>query len=419
MKLHRLSYRTRNVTRLAIWGFAFALSACFPNVSTGRTPPDPTAQPPEDPLALLPPTPDLSDEIIAPVVPLVQSRLGIQGHFGVALDEMDRLLELVSTAGFSWVKNQIDWSENETPPDVYPELAHLDAFMDDAERRGLNVLLSIVKAPDWARSANDGYGPPDDYDQLYDFVTFLANRYRPRLDHIQIAFEIWNEPNTSADWAGAPISAREYVRLLAGASYSIRAQDTRYMIISAGLAPTGLNDGIIAVDDRAYLRDMYRAGVANYADAIGVHPYGWANPPWARCCGDPNLEPTHDDHPSFFFLDTIADYRAIQAEFGDSSRPLWATEFGWGTVEGLGIAVPEDAPYYAYVSERQQAEYILHAYVMAQSWDFMGPMFLWNLNVATILGYEPSQAAYSLLATLDRPRLAYIAIRDAPKVATP
>ncbi|MEJ2149588.1 MAG: hypothetical protein P8Z40_08905 [Chloroflexota bacterium] len=43
-------------------------------------------------------------------------------------------------------------------------------------------------------------------------------------------------------------------------------------------------------------------------------------------------------------------------------------------------------------------------------------MFLWNLNVATLDGYDPNQGAYSILAQIDRPRLAYDVLRDTPRI---
>lgn len=367
------------------------------------------------PSPVAPPTPQPTpDRTPVPGPPLLQSRLGIQGYFAIP-ELMDQWLSRVTEAGFTWVKYQVDWRLIENPPDVYPTLSTLDAFMDDAQGRHLNVLLSIVKAPDWARSSTEGYGPPTDYDTLTDFVDFLAVRYKPRLDTIQIAFEIWNEPNTSREWAGAPLSAQDYVRLLAGAYVAIKAEDARYTVISAGLAPTGVNDGINSIDDRTFLRQMYQADLARVTDAVGVHPYGWANPPWLKCCGDPNSPLGYDNHPSFFFQNTIEDYRAIQAEYNDTNKKLWVTEFGWGTMEGTGAAIPANAPYFASITQQQQAQYIWQAYLMAQQWDYMGPMFLWNLNMATIPSVDPESAAYSLFLAPDQPRPAYILLRDAPK----
>lgn len=377
------------------------------------------ASAPSTPPTLPPPTlQPQPNRTPVPGPPLVRSHLGIQGYFAIP-EVMDQWMAKVTDMGFTWVKYQVDWRQLENPPDQYPTLSTLDAFMDDAQGRRLNILLSIVKAPDWARSTTEGSGPPADYGALTDFAKFLAGRYKNRLDTIQIAFEIWNEPNTLREWVGAPLSAKDYVNLLAGAYVAIKAEDMRYTVISAGLAPTGISDGVNSIDDREYLRQMFDADLARVSDGIGVHPYGWANPPSARCCGDPNTPPGYDEHPSFFFLNTIEDYRAMQLEYGDGADKLWITEFGWGTVEGFGVPVPPGAPYFTDITEQLQAEYVWQAYLMAQQWDYMGPMFLWNLNMVTIPSVDAEAAAYSIFSSIDNPRPAYELLRDAPKIDIP
>jgi hypothetical protein len=323
------------------------------------------------------------------------------------------LLDMVAyQLQFTWVKVQVDWSIIEYAPDQYSiELDKLDAFMQDATTRELYILLSVVKAPDWARATVEEDGPPRDYQEYYDFLRFLIERYSYRIN----AMEVWNEPNLRREWNGAAMSGGEYVRLLSGAYQTIESMDPRITVISAGLAPTGVTNET-SIDDRLYLRQMYEAGLAANTDVVGIHPYGWANPPQLRCCNDPSGPPTHNNHPTFFFLNTIEDYRAIQTEFGDSSRQLWATEFGWGTMEGLSLPLPNDQPFFEFVNQEQQSRYIRDAYLMAQQWDFMGPMFLWNLNVATLDGYvDPNQAGYSILIDINHARAAYNVLRDTPK----
>jgi LysM repeat protein len=381
------------------------LSAAVAVAVTPTVDPSPSVQP-----TPLPPT-------RVPENALSRSLLGVQGFFFVeSAEHRQRLLDMVAyEAGFGWVKQQIRWDEFEYLPGQYNQdmLAGLDAFMQDAFQRDLRILLSISTAPDWARSTTEQHGPPVNYTDYANFVWFIVDRYKYRLS----AIEIWNEPNLQREWYGAPLNGAEYVRLLAAGYEAVKSAypEGNLTVVSAGLAPTGVNDGVTAVDDRTFLRQMYEAGFANYTDVIGIHPYSWGNPPWTSCCGDWGGAPSHNDHRSFFFLNTIEDYRAIQAEYGDSGRQLWATEFGWGSMDGLGRPVPADAPFYNYVNKDQQAEYILSAFRMGQSWDFMGPMFLWNLNVATFADFDDSQAAYSILAGSDAPRPAYTAIRNVPK----
>jgi len=373
-----------------------------PVVPTSTETPSPTAFPPS-------PAP-----VEIPEGALRRSLLGIQGHFLVPDETRNTLLDMVAyDLQFGWVKIQVDWSLIEYAPGQYSSiLDELDLFMDDALHRGLSVLLSVAKTPDWARPTTEEDGPPADYRTYYEFLRFLALRYKYRIQ----AIEVWNEPNLRREWNGAPLSGAEYVAFLAGASDVIHREGEGILVISAGLAPTGINDGVIAIDDRVYFREMYAAGLANYVDGVGIHPYGWANPPWAQCCGDSGGVPSHNEHPSFYFLNTVQDYRAIQLEYGDTEHQLWATEFGWGSVDGLDIPSPEDAPFFVYTDDNEQGNYILEAFRMGQGWDYMGPMFLWNLNIAMFPGYEPNQGGYSLLYGNFQPRPAYTLLRDAQVV---
>jgi polysaccharide biosynthesis protein PslG len=346
---------------------------------------------------------------------LRRSLMGIQGHFFLPEDERAFLLDEVAyTMRFGWIKMQVDWSSIEYGPDQYSAyLEELDKFVHGAFQRDLKILLSVVKAPDWARSSTAEDGPPDDYNTYYDFLRFLLSRYQ---NYSLNAIEVWNEPNLRREWNnGQSLSGAAYVELLAGAYQAIKETNGSVMVISAGLAPTGVN-GDEARSDRLYFREMYEAGLANYADAIGIHPYGWANPPWTRCCtGSPAL--SHNDDPSFYFLDTVEDYREIQLEFNDGGRQFWATEFGWGTMDGLDLPVPAEQPFFAYLDQAQQAQYILEAYRLGQQWEFMGPMFLWNLNVAALYGdIDANQAGYSIFGrSYQQPREAYRVLVNTPK----
>ena len=199
---------------------------------------------------------------------------------------------------------------------------------------------------------------------------------------------------------------------------AIKANAPHATVVSAGLAPasdaiTGSGE-ILAVDDRRYLREMYAAGLANYADAIGIHPYGAGNPPDASYPGNVGVAPSHNNHRSFFFLDNVEDYRIIQGEYGDG-RPLWATEFGWPSGQSIGIAAPAGFEFMNYVTEQDQANFIFRALQMGQEWDFMGPMFIYILNFGDDRSPTDPQRAYAITDPNGQARPALEMVRDAPK----
>ena len=149
-------------------------------------------------------------------------------------------------------------------------------------------------------------------------------------------------------------------------------------MVSGAPTPTGAMPPA-AIRDTTYLEQMYRAGLRNYSDAIGVHPSGFGNPPDARFqdwqAGNYS-RPSHVSDPSFYFRNTMEQYRNIMVKYGDGGKRLWPTEFGWAST---GSPFP-GYEYATYNSDQQQGEYIARAYEMMRNWGWVGVAFLWNLN---------------------------------------
>ncbi len=173
---------------------------------------------------------------------------------------------------------------------------------------------------------------------------------------------------------------------------------------------------IEAVDDRLYLEQMYQAGLKNYCDAIGAHPSGYNNPPDAdwRSYSDTSA-PSFKGHPSCFFRGTMESYYNIMVKYGDAGKKIWVTEFGWASVEGLGVAPAGGYEYAADNTEAEQAAFITRAYQMGRSWGFVGVMFLWNLNFGPVCGAQDEKAAFGIVRPDWSPRPAFWALAQMPK----
>jgi hypothetical protein len=367
-----------------------------------------------------------------PMNPLSSDMMGIQIHPNVEEQQWRVLMDFAQFMGLRWVKVQLSWKELEPQPGQYTQLDSLlpQFFQISQGRNGTRILLSIAKAPDWARpagAANDG--PPSDPQKLADFLTRAVTYYKLRdID----AIEIWNEPNISSEWSGVPLNAATYMRYFDASYKAIRARIPNIPIITAGLAPTADGDG--SVDDRRWLQEMYNAGLKNYSGvAVGIHPYGWANSADARCCEKSDLG--WRDNRKFFFLDTIDDYRAIMVKNGHADAKLWATEFGWSTYDNLRVGSHVDGPqakapsdpglgWMHQLSEAQRSAYTLRAFEIAQNGNyasFMGPMMLWNLNFANLAGFVSAEkdsrpeSGFSVLNGDGFPRGIYDALQHAPK----
>jgi len=370
-------------------------------------PPPPLPKPSATPTApvspiqteLPPPTPTE----LPPPVP--KPAFGVQVDFST--DDPVQVLDWAKGLGFGWVKVQVEWSILEKTPGHY-RWVELDRIVKLTEDAGLKLLLSIVDAPEWLR-AEPGYnGPPEDPSEFGRLMGVMGPHYMGRV----AAYELWNEPNLAREWYGETLDPAAFVTLVSHGSRGIRETDPNALVISGGPAVTGIDDGVTAIDDRRFLREALDAGLARWVDGIGVHPYGYGNPPGERAADAAHQAPAWNDHPSFFFLDTLEDYHAILNE-AQVSLPLWPTEFGWPAAEGIDTDLPEDFPYpyAAWISEAQQADYLVHAGRLMQARDWVGPFFIWNLNISVNWGADRPESLFSLLRPDGTYRPAYIALR--------
>ena len=128
---------------------------------------------------------------------------GMQGEFRRSDDQ--RLANLITGAGFGWVKQQVPWEEvdvylpdcRERPPSQW-FWDDLDRFVNTMRSSGLNILLSVVKAPACLKAPGspEGHGPPVDPATFGRFMRELASRYKGRVQ----AYELWNEANLQREW---------------------------------------------------------------------------------------------------------------------------------------------------------------------------------------------------------------------------
>jgi hypothetical protein len=296
----------------------------------------------------------------------------------------DSLLRLAAEGGFAWLAQLVEWREIEPVPGEH-FWEYLDWLARAAAYYDLDLVLRLDHPPEWALSP--GADTPVDLAAYAGFVTRVAARYAGRVT----AYVIWNEPNLATEWGDQPPDPSGYVEMLCAAQAAIRAVDPQALVASAGLAPTN-HASATALDDRTYLRAMYAAGAADCFDVLGAHPYGFAYPP-----GDP---PGAHDGLNYARL---ADLRALMIEYGDGSKPVWATEMGWTTAP-VG---PEQS--WLRVSEEDQSQYLVDAFRRAgKEWPWLERIAVWNLSTGLSAGDE--KRGYSILADDGTPTPAFRAL---------
>lgn len=316
----------------------------------------------------------------------------------IGLDS-NAVVNQLNELGVDWVKHTIDWGRYEATQGEI-DFNEIDEIVTTLESTNANILLTVIGTPVWARvNAEDMGSAPQNYNAYANFVGALAERYGNRV----AAYEVWSQPNLAQFWGGKPLNGTEYVNLLQVSYTAIKAVNPEAVVVSAGLAPTG-GDGVNAINDLDFLRQMYAAGLAAVSDAIGAHPYGFANPPDSTCCqNDPEID-QFNNHPSFFFLDTLNNYRTIMEENNDAETLIWVTEFGWGSNENFPVAPPPGFEFVTLVTLDEQAIYLERAFAIGKSLGYVGPMFAWNLNFCQVYPVENYQCFWSMLDPVGNPR---------------
>lgn len=274
-------------------------------------------------------------------------RLGVNMHplqDNYATYSPVRTLELASEVGTSVVRVDIHWEWFEylgpgSGPWDASQLQELVAFVDEAARRHIRVLATVHDTPCWASSEPGRICPPakPHYHPSYpprnpqDYANFLKRVIAHVRNKIQY-YEIWNEPNISRFWAHP--NPAVYTRLLKAAYRAIKSRAPSAQVLA----------GAMSRADVHFLNGMYAAGAKGHFDALSVHPYSDERPP--DDCSTPERS----------FACGVERIRRAMLDRGDS-RPIWLTEFGVQTSEGVSVAA--------------QADYVTRALSLIKGWSYV------------------------------------------------
>lgn len=334
--------------------------------------------------------------------------------FGIQVQESFDLQDFWMTVvkdqlNLDWIKQQVRWEVLQ--PEQGPiDWTILDIVIPAAHAKELNVMLSIVTAPDWAREPGANlskHGPPANNQDYVDFVTAIVTRYKKDYPGTIAAIEVWNEMNIDREWASVQgLSTRNYVQLLADTREAVKAIDPGIILISGALSPTGWDDGVQAIDDFRYMDMLIRDGVLNYADCIGAHHNGYnigPKVPWDQARFEDEARtarfrgPFDNPHHSWSLFSTLTTYaNKIQLAGGD--QKLCVTEFGWAVSEDL-TDFPRGFEFAQDNTLEEQGQFILEAVQWMEESDIIWLAWIWNLNYGAQAGFDPSNdnVPYSIL----------------------
>ena len=333
------------------------------------------------------------------------------------------------------VRAKVNWYEFEEAKGKPTTFTYqqMDAFVGDANKKGLNIVLTITQPPQWARvtppkTAGQRPSPPEDYNEGVRFFSLILARYKGCVQ----AIELLNEPNLDREWviASGELKAADYVAFLKVIVPPLRAISPETILIMAAPSPTGVNFPGAAQDDFAYMDDFVKAGGPDLVDCIGVHLNGYNYPPdkeWNSGYDDPTAKfrgpfPNGGNpHHSWSFLSTIKGYRER------TNKPMCVTEFGWATIENLtrkdGSPVTSIPPGFDFAldnTEEEQAKWIVQSFKTLRDLGYVRFASVFNLDFIQKIGQSPDEAGgdpalYSIIRQNGAPRPAFTAIQNMPK----
>jgi hypothetical protein len=186
--------------------------------------------------------------------------MGVNIHFD---DAKPGELEMLSQAGFHWIRQDLVWAQTEKQAGVY-DFSAQDRLLASLDQFHLRALLIL----DYTNPLYDGGKPTCSEAGRQAFANWAV----AAVTHFQgrgIIWEIWNEPDGEWFWKPKP-NAEDYAKLAVTVSKAIHEAAPDEFVVgpafSVGLPwpwPPRLN----------FLDVVAGSGVLNYWPAITIHPY--------------------------------------------------------------------------------------------------------------------------------------------------
>lgn len=241
------------------------------------------------------------------------------------------LVELLTWAGVTTVRDELPWNRIEPAPGVYAFAGMYEDYMRALEEAGLTTLTILNYGNRLYDVDNEGIGAiPFTDEGRAAYAAYGAALVRQYPEVIR-GVEVWNEPNAGgAPWNRGPCrntppqpnpdNVRCYAELVQAVHEAIKAEHPEVRVV--GPATSGLPFG--------WLELLFKEGALEHLDAVSVHPYRPADPP--EGLGGQ--------------LDQLAE---LIGRYGTAGS--YISELGWATTQG------EDG-----TPERSQAQYLVRAY---------------------------------------------------------
>jgi hypothetical protein len=255
-----------------------------------------------------------------------------------------KTLDMMQSIGVNSVRIMIPWAGVEPSNGVY-NFTQIDTIVNAANTRGMSVIGLLDETPGWAATKGTPAlsGPPASPAVFATFASKVAARYGTKV----AAYEIWDEPNSTTFWSTGP-NPTAYTQLLKAAYTAIKAADPSAIVIAGALSSVGTSS--VNMSPVTFLQDMYAAGAKGYFNELSFHPYSTTEfSKGLSIAGQP--------------LNELEAMRNLMIANGDTSKQIWATEYGLPT-----------NPF----GQTHQATYIQDFLTKWRTISFVGPEYIYT-----------------------------------------
>ena len=280
--------------------------------------------------------------------------VGFQDDPTLRWDE-DRMLMLAKArrTGATVIRTTVDWAQvaprrPARPADAFDpayRLDDVDELTRNAQRLGIELLISIWGTPRWANGGEKPNHAPSDAHDLEDFAHALADRYsgrHPGYPSVRL-FSVWNEPNLEQflapqfDSHGRSISPAIYARLVRAVYEGVKDANPDALV---AIGETSAHGRDAPSHDRIqdshspvrFARLLAAAKPRVEFDAWAQHPY----PPQGSAAPSAEVR-----WPRVGLSNLNRFGRALDAWFQRPGIPLWITEYGLETRPADPHGIPQ------------------------------------------------------------------------------
>lgn len=288
------------------------------------------------------------------------------------------LLAEADAAGVSVIRTTVYWHRiaahrprrARDPFDpAYRSLADLDELVRQAQRRGIQLLLTIWGTPAWANGGAGINRLPHRLSDLEDFAHALASRYSGRYPGYPFVglYSVWNEPSLEQFLApqfgsrGESLAPRLYARLFRAARAGIASGNPAARVAVGETSHAGKDDpaprGFQASHSPARFAELLaRQRPRLRFDAWAHHPYP----------DDVRLGPEQPGRWPNVTIGRLGRFEASLDRWFGRPVPIWLSEYGYETRPQTRRGV----------THRQQARFLERAFGAARN-DPKVELFVW------------------------------------------